>query len=37
MALESPLDNFWMGGIIDKYFATKGTRYWAIWTNPGAD
>ena len=36
MALESPLDHFWMGGIVDKYFATSGTRYWAIWTNPGA-
>lgn len=37
MALESPLDQFWMGGIVDKYFATSGTRYWAIWTNPGAN
>jgi hypothetical protein len=36
MALESPLDQFWMGGIIDAYFNEKGTRYWAIWTNPGA-
>jgi hypothetical protein len=36
MALESPLDQFWMGGIIDPYFNEKGTRYWAIWTNPGA-
>ena len=36
MALESPLDHFWMGGIVDKYFATGGTRYWAVWTNPGA-
>lgn len=35
MALESPLDQFWMGGIIDAYFNEKGTRYWAIWTNPG--
>ena len=37
MALEAPLDNFWMGGIIDKYFESKGTRYWAVWTNPGAN
>ena len=37
MALESPLDHFWMGGIVDKYFATGGTRYWAVWTNPGAN
>ncbi len=36
MALESPLDHFWMGGIVDKYFASTGTRYWAVWTNPGA-
>jgi hypothetical protein len=36
MALASPLDQLWMGGIIDKYFNEKGTRYWAIWTNPGA-
>jgi hypothetical protein len=33
MALEEPLDRFWMGGIIDKYFENKGTRYWAVWTN----
>ena len=37
MALESPLDQFWMGGVVDKYFGTAGTRYWAIWTNPGAE
>ena len=35
MALEAPLDQFWMGGIIDKYFQQKGARYWAVWTNPG--
>lgn len=33
MALEEPLDTYWMGGIIDKYFENKGTRYWAVWTN----
>jgi hypothetical protein len=32
MALEAPLDQQWMGGIADKYFNHKGTRYWAIWT-----
>jgi hypothetical protein len=37
MALESPLDHFWMGGIVDKYFGSGGTRYWAVWTNPGAN
>jgi hypothetical protein len=36
MALESPLDHFWMGGVVDKYFGAAGTRYWAVWTNPGA-
>lgn len=35
MALDAPLDQFWMGGIIDKYFERKGVRYWAVWTNPG--
>ncbi len=34
MALDAPLDQFWMGGVIDKFFSTKGTRYWAVWTNP---
>ena len=32
IALEAPLDQQWMGGIVDKYFNHKGTRYWAIWT-----
>ncbi len=32
LALEAPLDQQWMGGIVDKYFNIKGTRYWAIWT-----
>ena len=36
IALEVPLDQFWMGGVVDKYFNEKGTRYWAVWTNPGA-
>lgn len=34
MALESPIDNYFMGGIIDKYFEEKSDPiYWAIWTN----
>ena len=33
MALDAPLDQHWMGGVIDKYFDQKGTRYWAVWTN----
>jgi hypothetical protein len=36
MALQSPVDQFWMGGIIDKYFSQPGVRYWAVWTNPGS-
>ena len=35
MALDAPLDQHWMGGMIDKYFEQKGIRYWAVWTNPG--
>ena len=37
MALEAPLDNFWMGGVVDKYFEQKGVRYWAVWTNLKTD
>ncbi len=34
MALEVPIDNFFMGGIVDKYFEEKSDPiYWAIWTN----
>jgi len=33
VALEWPLDQHWMGGIIDKYFGQPGVRYWAVWTN----
>ena len=33
MALMSPLDQYWMGGVIDKYHKQKGQRYWAVWTN----
>jgi len=33
IALDAPLDQHWMGGVIDKYFDQKGTRYWAVWTN----
>lgn len=35
LALDAPLDQFWMGGVIDKYFNQPGVRYWAVWTNPG--
>jgi hypothetical protein len=33
MAVESPLDELYMGGIIDKHIKDKGTRYRAIWTD----
>ncbi len=34
MALEMPMDDFYMGGIIDKYFGKhNGPAYWAVWTN----
>ncbi|HXX94900.1 MAG TPA: hypothetical protein VEN81_14845 [Planctomycetota bacterium] len=38
LALESPLDQAMpMVGLIDKYIQEKGIRYWAIWTDRGAD
>ena len=34
MALEVPIDNYYMGGIINKYFGEVNEPvYWAIWTN----
>jgi len=33
MALEAPVDQHYLGGIIDKYFEQNGVRYWAVWTN----
>ena len=33
MALEGPLDQLFMGGIIDKHIKEKATRYRAIWTD----
>ena len=34
MALEVPLDEFYMGGIVNRYF-DEGVEpiYWAVWTN----
>ena len=38
MALEVPIDNYYMGGIIDKYFDERTSSvYWAVWTNRGAE
>lgn len=34
MALEVPIDDHYMGGIINKYFGQDtGPIYWAVWTN----
>jgi hypothetical protein len=36
MALEVPIDDHYMGPIINKYFGKpegKGPLYWAVWTN----
>ncbi len=34
MALEVPLDDYYIGGIIDRYFQEqKGPIYWGLWTN----
>lgn len=34
MALETPMDDHFMGGVVDKYFGKHtGPAYWALWTN----
>jgi len=34
LALETPMDDHFMGGIVDKYFGKhSGPTYWAVWTN----
>lgn len=34
MALEVPIDDHYMGGIVNKYFGKEtGPIYWAVWTN----
>ena len=34
MALEVPIDDYYMGGIVNKYFGRQtGPIYWAVWTN----
>jgi hypothetical protein len=37
MALDAPLDELYMGGIIDKNIKEKGTRYRAIWTDRASE
>lgn len=35
MALETPMDEHYLGGIVDKYFGKReGPAFWAVWTNP---
>ena len=37
MALEVPIDDYFMGGIINKYFGVvKDPIYWAVWTDKAA-
>lgn len=37
MAMEVPIDDYYMGGIINKYFdEVKDPVYWAIWTDKAA-
>ncbi len=37
MAMEVPIDDHYMGGIINKYFGeVNDPVYWAIWTDKGA-
>jgi hypothetical protein len=34
LALEAPIEDYFMGGIVNKYFGrTTNTIYWAVWTN----
>lgn len=34
MALESPLDDYYMGGVVNRYFEEyNGPIHWAVWTN----
>lgn len=34
MALESPIEDFFMGGIVNRYFEDySGPIYWAVWAN----
>ena len=38
MALEVPIDDYYMGGIVNKYFGQQtGELYWAVWTNRASE
>jgi hypothetical protein len=35
MALDAPIEDCFMGGIVNKYFGqATGPLYWAVWTDP---
>jgi len=37
MALEVPMEDYYMGGVVNKYFdKTQAPIYWAVWTDLGA-
>ncbi|MBN1442907.1 MAG: hypothetical protein JXA90_09365 [Planctomycetes bacterium] len=38
MALEVPIDDYFMGGIVNKYFGRfEGPIYWAVWTDEAGE
>jgi hypothetical protein len=38
MAMQAPMDDYFMGGIVNKYFGQDtGPLYWAMWTNSADD
>ena len=38
MSLEVPIEDFFMGGIVNKYFEQEtDPLYWAVWTNLAED
>ena len=37
MALDFPLEDCYMGAIIDKHFKEPGLRYWALWTDNASE
>jgi hypothetical protein len=38
MALEIPIEDYFMGGIVNKYFGkTTDPIYWAVWTDVGSE
>ena len=35
MAMDVPMEEHYLGGIVDKYFGKhEGPVFWAVWTNP---